>query len=68
MLKQILRLSLCLTLLLSLPAFSRTNPLPDAQVKPAATADKPGAPSDEAQAEALQKRCRGLRRTRSPAV
>ena len=53
--KRVLLSSLSLIVLLSLPVFAQDKPDPAAQAKPAATADKPAAPDEESQAEALQK-------------
>ena len=55
MIKRTWSLSLSLVLLFSIAVFAQDQPASDPQAKPAAAADKPAAPSDEAQAEALQK-------------
>ena len=55
MMKRVLLLSLSLFLLLSVPAFAQDKPDPAAQAKPAATADKPAAPSDASATADLQK-------------
>jgi hypothetical protein len=55
MLKRILVLSLSLIFLLGMSAFAQQNPDSSAQAKPATTEAKPAAPSEEEQAEALQK-------------